>query len=151
MSLLERIRRHVTTLVSGVVAAFLVAAVIGQWWPDARKIAFWGLAAFWLTGGVVVIFREWQSVDARAFEDPRQWVPDELPREYRFITHSTTRRELIAELGAYKDVADTGVGRYDLPSGGAIFVFMQAPVTDESLVTGVQFYPREGEVPVFPS
>jgi hypothetical protein len=137
--------------VSGVVGAFLIAAVIGKWWPDARNMVFFGLVFFWLMGIVQVVFQEWRGTSAREFEDPRQWDPKELPREFRFITHRTTRRDLTSELGEYVDVADTDVGRYDLPSGGAIFVFFQTPVTDDSLVTGVQFYPREGEVPVFPS
>lgn len=151
MNILERGKRYGSTFICGLVAAFFVAAVIGKWWPDARNMVFAALVLFWLTGFIGVIFRDWRSTEARTFEDPRQWDANQLPGEYRFIRHGITRRGLVKELGEYENVADSGVGRYDLPSGGAIFVFMQQPITDDSLITGVQYYPNYGEVPVFPS
>lgn len=132
-------------------AALLVSIVIGRASPVAGKFLFGGLVLFWLTGLVGVLLRDFRSKTAKVFEDRCHWDPKKLPREFQFIRHRTTRSEFVSVLGEYCDVADTGVARYDLPSGGAVFIFMQKPVTEDSMVDGVQYYPSQEAVPVFPS
>lgn len=144
------LQQYGSTIFTGIAAAFLLSMIIGKWWPDARGYIFFGLSALWLSGGALVAFRDRETVYTKRFEDPRKWNPAELPGEYRAIEHGITRSELISVLGAYKSVPGSDIGRYDLPSGGAIFVYIQSPITDSSVITGVQYYPSYGEVPVFP-
>jgi hypothetical protein len=95
--------------------------------------------------------RDLRSRHAGAFETPKDWRPEELPQEFRFITHDTTLAQLNDRLGPSKPVGSDAIIRYDLPSGGAICVFLQLPFSSNSKVRGVQFYPQESLVPVFPS
>src|SRR5436190_9064749 len=116
MSLAQRFRRYGSTFVTGVVAAFFVAAIVGRIWPGASRPVFIGLVAFWLLGLVGVVVRDVRSRDAAVFSDPSQWRAAELPVEFRFITRETTLDDLERSLGQTSPVADTGAVRYDLGS-----------------------------------
>ena len=149
MSFAERLRRYGSTFITGVVAAFFVAALVSKVWPDAYRPVFVGLVLFWLVGLVGVVVRDIRSRDAAIFSDPSQWRTDELPLEFRFITGDTTLHELEHRLGPSSPVADTGAVRYDLGSGGALFIHFASPTTPESKVCGIQLYRSEESVPVF--
>jgi hypothetical protein len=150
MKISSWIRQNGGTILTGIFGALLISSIIGKWWPEARSALFYGLSVFWLLGAALAAFRDWQSARTQIFEDPQHWDPSELPGEYRLITHGITRGELISTVGEYRYAAHLGIGRYDLPSGGAIFVYIETPVTDNSLITGVQYYPGYGQVPVLP-
>lgn len=149
MSLAERLRRYGSTFITGVVAAFFVAALLSKVWPGASRPVFFGLALFWLVGLVGVVVRDIRSRDAAVFSDPSQWRADELPLEFRFITRETTLHELERTIGPSRPVADTGAVRYDLGSGGALFIHLEPPATPDSKVRGIQLYRSEESVPVF--
>ena len=149
MNLTERLRRYGSTFLTGVVAAFFVAALVSKVWPDASRRVFFGLVLFWLVGLVGVVVRDIRSRDAAVFSDPSQWRAEELPLEFRFITRETTLQELERRVGPSRPVADTGAVRYDLGSGGALFIHLDPPSTPDSRVRGVQVYRSEESVPVF--
>ncbi len=149
MSFAERLRRYGGTFVTGVFAAFFIAVLVSKIWPDAYRPVFIGLVLFWLVGLVGVVVRDVRSRDAAVFSDPSDWRPTELPLEFRFVTHETSLQELERRLGAPIPVADTGSVRYDLPSGGALFIHFDAPTTPDSKVRGIQLYPSKECVPVF--
>jgi hypothetical protein len=149
MSLAERFRRYGGTFITGAVAAFFVAALVGKVWPSASRLVFFGLVLFWLIGLVGVVVRDIRSRDAAVFSDPSHWSPDELPLEFRFITRETSLHELESSLGPSSPVADTGAVRYDLGSGGALFIHFDPPATPDSKVRGIQLYRSEESVPVF--
>ncbi len=150
MSLAERFRRYGSTFITGVVAAFFVAALVNKVWPDASHGVF-GLVLFWLLGLVGVVIRDFRSRDAAVFSDPSHWRTAELPLEFRFITPETTLQELERRVGPYSPVADTDTVRYDLGSGGALFIYLDSPPTSDSTVRGIQLYRSQEGVPVFPS
>ena len=149
MSFAERFRRYGSTFITGVVAAFFVAALVSKVWPNASRPVFFGLTLFWLVGLVGVIVRGMRSREVAVFTDPSQWRADELPLEFRFITRETTLRELERRVGPSRPVADTGSVRYDLGAGGALFIHLDPPTTPDSRVRGVQLYRSEESVPVF--
>jgi len=149
MSLAERLRRYGSTFITGVVAAFFVAALLSKVWPNASRPVFFGLTLFWLVGLAGVVVRDIRSRDAAVFSDPSQWRADELPLEFRFITRETTLHELERTIGPSTPVADTGAVRYDLGSGGALFIHLDPPATLDSKVRGIQLYRSEESVPVF--
>ena len=151
MNFIERVKTHASTLVTGVIAAFLISLVFDRLLPGSRLIIFAILTGFWLAGGGLAIFQEWRSAGSRVFANPKEWDPKLLPKEFQFITLETALTELTSKLGEYQIVASESIARYDLPSGGAIFVYLEEPLTSKSHVVGVQYYPNEGEVPVFPS
>ena len=115
----------------------------------ASRPVFFGLTLFWLVGLVGVVVRDLRSRDAAVFSDPSQWRADELPLEFRFITRETTLHELERTIGPSRPVADTGAVRYDLGSGGALFIHLDPPATPDSKVRGIQLYRSEESVPVF--
>lgn len=149
MSLAERFRRYGGTFVTGVVAAFFVAAIVGRTWPAASGWVFIGLVAFWFLGLVGVVLQDIRSRDAAVFSDPSHWRAAELPLEFRFITRETTLGDLEHSLGPSSPVADTSAVRYDLGSGGALFIHFDPPTTLDSKVRGIQLYRSEESVPVF--
>src|ERR1041385_2715703 len=122
MSFAERLRRYGSTFITGVFAAFFIAVLVSKIWPHAYRPVFIGLVLFWFVGLVGVIVRDIRSRDAAVFSDPSHWRAAELPLEFRFITRETTLGELERTLGPSSPVADTGAVRYDLGSGGALFV-----------------------------
>ena len=150
MTIADRIRRHGSALLTGFVGAFFLALFADKLWPGTFHIVFFALSAFWLLGGATAAFQEFRSRDAAVFSDPQDWVCAELPREFRFITRDTTLENLATELGPYRSVADTGAVRYDLPSGGAIFIYSEPPFASNSKVRGIQLYRSRDSVPVFP-
>ena len=150
MSIAERVRRYAGTLLGGFAAAFLIASIAGNIWPGAFWIVFLSLAGFWLLGAMGVAVREFRSRDAAVFEDPVHWHAEELPQEFRFITRRTTLAEVSDRLGPFSPVADTGMVRYDLPSGGAVFIYFDPSSADESTVQGIQLYTSADCVPFFP-
>ncbi len=149
MSVAERLRRYGGTFITGVVAAFFVAAPVSKVWPNASRPVFLGLVLFWLVGLVGVAVRDIGSRDAAVFSDPSHWRAEELPLEFRFITHETTLQELERRIGPCRTVADTGAVRYDLGSGGALFIHLDPPKTPDSRVCGIQIYRSAEFVPVF--
>ena len=150
MSLFERLLRYGSVFVAGAVIAFFIARLASNLWPDAFYWIFFSLVVFWLVGAVGALFKDYRSRDSAVFSDPAQWRPEELPHEFRFITHATTLQELEPALGPYHVVADIGAIRYELGASGALFVFFDPPQVPDSTVRGIQLY-RSEEFPVFGS
>ena len=149
MSLTECFRRYAGVFVAEVAVSFFVAAIVGRIWPNAFRPVFIGLVAFWLLGLVGVIVRDVRSRDAAVFSDASRWSVAELPLEFRFITRDTTLEDVERSIGPSSPVADTGVVRYDLGSGGALFIHFDPPATPDSKVRGIQLYRSQDSVPVF--
>ncbi|MBA3961181.1 MAG: hypothetical protein H0X40_04665 [Chthoniobacterales bacterium] len=147
----EHVQRHIAVFVAGIVGSFFLAVVVGKFWPPATRVVFCVSLLFWVIAMTNLAIREHRSRDTAVFSDPKEWSADELPHEFQFITRNTTLETLTSELGPHSPVADTGIIRYDLPSGGAIFIYFDPPSTFDSKVRGVQFYRDEDSVPIFPT
>lgn len=149
MKLVRCLSKFWGALCFGLVVSYVLATLINSYWPDTRKVAFWILFGFWMTGLVQVVAREISSEDEGKFEDPSRWVPAELPQEFRFIKRGTTLEEVVGKLGPYSGSAGDAI-RYDLPSRGTIFIRLNALVQTGGVVRALQFYDSDELVPVFP-
>ena len=150
MSLAERLRRYGSVFVTGVVGAYFIALLAGKLWPNAFYAIFFSLVGLWLVGAVGALLKDYRSRDTAVFSDPARWRAEELPYEFRFITHETRLQDLEPALGPYHVVADIGAIRYELGSSGALFVFFDPPQAPASTVRGIQLY-RSEEFPAFGS
>lgn len=152
VTIVQRVWQYLTGLVFGLVAAWVISTCVAKFWPDARVTIFVVLFAVWLSGFAQVLVRDIRAGgegERAVFANPEDWDSVELPREFRFITHETTLQEVIEKVGPYTRVTQKGLVRYDLPSGGALFLFPEPPFSDSSRVRGIQLYRTEDQVPPF--
>jgi hypothetical protein len=152
MTISQRSCKYLGGIAFGVVAAWVVSQFVGKFWPSAQLTVFVVLVVIWLSGFVQVLVRDIRAgsdPERPVFADPEQWQPQELPREFRFITRESTVQEVVDTVGPYIRVTETGLVRYDLPSGGALFLFPEPPSSPTSRVRGIQLYRTEDAVPVF--
>jgi hypothetical protein len=89
------------------------------------------------------------DTERTVFAHPEQWQPQELPQEFRFITRESTVQEVVDSVGPYTRVTETALVCYDLPSGGALFLFPEPPFSPANRIRGIQLYRTEDAVPVF--
>ncbi|HJT82312.1 MAG TPA: hypothetical protein VJ719_14045 [Chthoniobacterales bacterium] len=148
---MNRIQVYAGGLVLGAAAAWVISKLVATIWPSAQTIVFALLVIIWLSGFVQILVRDLRagSDEGRGvFVNPHEWDARELPREFRFISRGMSVREVVANLGAYTRVTPTGLLRFNLPSGGAIFLFINGAPADDAAVKGLQFYRTENDIPV---
>ena len=77
---------------------------------------------------------------------------NELPNQFRFISHKTTLRQVIDRLGPYTRVRGSGVQafEYDLPDGSAVLIFPEHPFQPSNKIRDVQFYPKKEQISIYP-
>jgi hypothetical protein len=146
----ERIVRASVTFLVGVVFATILANVVGHFQPGYKNFTFFALIILWAAAGVIAVRRDMQTEGGALgmFADPREWRPDLLPYEFHFITRRTTSRELFARVGAPSQHMGR-VLRYDLPTEGALFIFLEAHDLD-ARVRAVQAYRQNEYIPMDP-
>jgi hypothetical protein len=153
MTITERAGKYLGGIAFGIVAAWFLSQFVAKFWPDAQLTVFIVLAVTWLSGFAQILVRDIRAGDETeraVFARPEGWRAEELPQEFRFITRDTTLQQVVDTVGPYTRVTETGLVRYDLPSGGALFLFPESPSTPTtSKIRGIQFYRTEDEVPVF--
>jgi hypothetical protein len=152
MTFTQRAGKYLGGIAFGVVAAWIISQLVAKVWPSAQFVVFVVLVIIWLSGFAQVLARDVRAgseTERAVFAHPEQWHPQELPQEFRFITHDTTVQEVIDSIGPYTRVTETGLVRYDLPSGGALFLFPDPPFSPTSRIRGIQLYRTEDAVPVF--
>jgi hypothetical protein len=145
----SRFLNYFPMLLFGILMAWIVSHLVGRFFPAARTGTLIILVLFWLTGFVQVVVRDIRGVpDRGVFIDPSRWSPQELPAEFRFITCGMTVEEVVARAGAYTRITETGLVRYDLPDGRALFLHTDSAGEATSRVTGIQLWRAESETPV---
>jgi hypothetical protein len=152
MTIPQRIGKYLGGIAFGIVAAWIVSQFVARFWPGAQMAVFVVLVITWFSGFAQVLVRDIRAgsdTERAVFAHPEQWQPQELPPEFRFITGESTVQEVVDTVGPYTRVTETGLVRYDLPSGGALFLFPESPFSPASLIRGVQLYRTEDAVPVF--
>ena len=152
MTIIQRAGKYVTGLAVGFVGAWVVSQFIGRFWPNAQLIVFLVLVVTWLSGFVQILARDIRAgpdTERAVFSDPQQWQSQELPQEFRFITRETKVQDVVDTVGPYTRITESGLVRYDLSSGGALFLFTEQPFSPDSRVRGIQLYRTEDAVPVF--
>ena len=152
MTITQRVAKYFGGIAFGVVAAWIVSQFAARFWPGAQLTVFVVLVVIWLSGFAQILVRDIRAggdTEREVFAHPEQWQPQELPQEFRFITRESTVQEVVDVVGPYTRVTQTGLVRYDLPSGGALFLFPEPPFSPASRIRGVQLYRTEDAVPVF--
>jgi hypothetical protein len=152
MTITQCIGKYLGGIAFGGVAAWIISQLVGRFWPGAQLSVFVVLVIIWLSGFAQVLLRDIRvgsETERAVFADPKQWQPQELPQEFRFITRESTVQEVVDTVGPYTRVTESGLVRYDLPSGGALFLFPEPPFAPTSRIRGIQLYRTEDEVPVF--
>jgi hypothetical protein len=152
MTITQRAGKYLGGIAFGIVATWIIAQLVAKLWPGAQRAVFVVLVIVWLSGFAQVLVRDIRAgsqAERAVFADPNQWQRQELPQEFRFITRNTTVQEVVDSVGPYTRVTETGLVRYDLPSGGALFLFPEPPFSPASRIRGIQLYRTEDAVPVF--
>jgi hypothetical protein len=147
-----RVGRHVIALVFGVMAATIVASVVGPVSRVAAIIVFGTIVLVWV--GFAVLFARCQ-VEARggrlgAFANPQQWTAEALPLEFRFITHETPMHQVIDKIGppSKRPPIPRGAIRYDWPDGRIICVYAEFLATRSGHVNAIQIYNEPSDIPI---
>ena len=147
-----RVGRHVITLAFGVMIAAVLAAVVGAFSRIAAIILFVMLVLAWI--GCAISFSR-RQVEARGgrlglFADPRQWIAERLPPEFRFITHDTSIDQVLEKIGSpsKRPPIPRSAVRYDWPDGRIIFVYAESPTSHSGRVSAIQVYDEPSDIPI---
>jgi hypothetical protein len=152
MTITQRIAKYLVGIAFGVIAAWIVSQFATRFWHNAQLTVFVVLVIIWLSGFAQVLVRDIRAggdTERTVFAHPEQWQPQELPQEFRFITRESTVQEVVDSVGPYTRVTETALVCYDLPSGGALFLFPEPPFSPANRIRGIQLYRAEDAVPVF--
>jgi hypothetical protein len=142
-TIIEYARRYAGTVLFAIPLGFIISWGINKFWAGSQLVVFVAVVICWLSGVIQVIVRDVRQGDENinaVFSDPRNWNSADLPIEFRSITHAMTLGEVVGRVGPYTRVTETGVVRYDLPSGGFVAVFPELPFNDTSRIKAIQLY-----------
>jgi len=147
-----RIGRHLLTLFFGLAVAGVLALIIATWSGLGAVVVFALLAVFWIVSLVSFARRQVEARGGRLglFADPQHWAAERLPLEFRFITHDTPMREVLAKIGppSKRPPIPHGAVRYDWPDGRIIFLYAQFPASHSGSVSAIQIYDEPSDIPI---
>jgi hypothetical protein len=152
MTITQRAGKYLGGIAFGVAAAWFLSQFVARFWPGSQLTVFIVLVVIWLSGFAQILVRDIRAgheTERAVFARAKEWRAEELPQEFRFITRDTTIQQVVDTVGPYTRVTEAGLIRYDLPSGGAIFLYPESRSVPTSRIRGIQLYRTEDAVPVF--
>lgn len=139
----------------GIVVSALLALAVGAVFLPLRIPVFLFLVS-WVLWGALVAGRRFSPSNKsarQALSTAAKWSPDQLPREYRFITDQTMLGRITEVLGPCTCVRGNDriqALQYNLPNGSAVLIFPEWPFKRDSRILGVHMYDSDKAIPLFP-